>query len=108
MNGICFLVHHANFSEGGFAKLVPIPTPHFFFFFFFVVFFYFFFFFGRVRGLLHVFFFYVTGVVVRGRRNAMVALNDFISFTLVLSTKSIFYIRDIRLHFIIIMVYRNF
>ena len=53
-------------------------------------------------------FFYVTGVLSGGRRNAMVALNDFISSTLTLRTRSIFYIRDVRLHFIIIMVYRNF
>ena len=50
-------------------------------------------------------FFYVTG---GGRRNAMVALNDFISSTFTLCTRSIFYIRDVWLHFIIIMVYRNF
>ena len=75
MNGICILVHQANFSEGAFAKLVPLPTPFFFFFFFF---------FCRVGGLLHVFIFsfYVTGVLGGGRRNAMVAFNDFISSAL--------------------------
>ena len=52
--------------------------------------------------------FFVTGVLGGDRRNAMMALNDFIFSTLTLSTMSIFYIRDIRLHFIIIMVYRNF
>ena len=40
VNGICTLVHQANFSEGGFAKLVPLPTLLFF-----IVFFFFFFFF---------------------------------------------------------------
>ena len=78
MNGICTLDHQANFSEGGFAKLVPLPTPFFLFSFIF-----FFFFFGRVGVLLHVYFFlYVTGVLGGGRRNAMVALTDVISSTL--------------------------
>ena len=76
VNGICILVHQANFSEGGFAKLVPIPTPFFFFFFF-------------LAGLgdFYIFsfsFFYVKGVLGRGRRNAMVALNDFMSSSLTL------------------------
>ena len=82
VNGICTLVHQANFSEGGFAKLVPIPTFFFFFFFFFclVVFF------GRVGGLLpfSFSFFHVKGVLGRGRRNAMVALDDFMSSSLTL------------------------
>ena len=52
-----------------------------------------------------MFLFDVTG---GDRRNAMVALNDFISSTLTLWARSIFYIRDVQLHFIIIMVYRNF
>ena len=63
--------------------------------------FFFFFFFDRVTGLLHVFSFYVTGVLGEDRRNAMMALNDFISSTLTLSTRSIFYVRDIRLHLIL-------
>ena len=65
VNGICILFHQANFSEGGFAILVPLPTP---FFFFLVLNF------GLVGGLLHVFFFYVTGVLGGDRRNAVVAL----------------------------------
>ena len=77
MNGICILVHQANFSEGGFAKLVPLPPSFFFFFFFF---------FWPGWGTFTCFFFsfYVTGVFGGGRRNAMVALNDFISSTLTL------------------------
>ena len=35
MNGICILVPQANFSDGGFAKLAPLPRTFFFFFFFF-------------------------------------------------------------------------
>ena len=76
MNGICILVHQANFSEGGFAKLVPLPTPFFFFCLILN--------FGLVGGLLHVFFFYVTDVLGGGRRNAMVAFKDFLSSTITL------------------------
>ena len=78
MNGICILVHQANFSEGVFAKLVPLPTPVFVFFclVLFLV--------GLGTFTCFLFFFDVTGVLSGGRRNAMVALNDFISSTLTL------------------------
>ena len=32
MNGICILVLQANFSDGGFAKLAPLPHTIFFIF----------------------------------------------------------------------------
>ena len=32
MNGICFLVPQANLSDGGFAKLVPVPRTILFLF----------------------------------------------------------------------------
>ena len=76
MNGICILVHQANFSEGGFAKLVPLPTP---FFFLFVLFYFFCSGLGDFYILL-----YVSDILGGGRRNPMVALKHFISSTLTL------------------------
>ena len=49
MNGICILVPQANLSDGGFAKLAPLPHP---FFYLFIFFFYFIFVSGRVVGLV--------------------------------------------------------
>ena len=41
MNGICVLVPQANFSDGGFAKLGPLPRSMFFFNFNFILFIFF-------------------------------------------------------------------
>ena len=38
MNGICILVPQANFSDGGFAKLAPLPPLHFVFYFYLIFF----------------------------------------------------------------------
>ena len=70
VNRILTLVHQANFSEGEFAKLVPLSPLSFFLFLFL-------FYYGRVGGfssLLHLFFFVCKrGVLVEVRRNAVVA-----------------------------------
>ena len=68
VNGIFTLVHQANFSEGEFAKLVPL-SPLFYFYFYSIM--------AGLGVFCHycIFFFFVCkrGVLVEVRRNAIVA-----------------------------------
>ena len=64
VNGICTLVHQANFSEGGFAKLVPFfPT--------FIIIIFYRFFGDLVRGTFGDTFFFIQLVCLgKGKGNA--------------------------------------